>query len=195
VYKGRPRKLLLHADRNGFFYVFDRTNGELLLAKTFLKKVDWASSIGMDGRPVVVDPRGCPSDAANWSSTAFSPETKLYYFLALEECVGQPTGYPDQTGQHYLRALNIETGEIAWEIPQPGSAHAKTWSGVLATAGGVLFYGKPNGGFDAVDEKTGETLWHVPTNVRMKAPPITYTVGGNQYVVVAAGPNMLCFGL
>jgi len=195
VYKGTPRKLLLHADRNGFFYVFDRTNGELLLAKTFLKKVDWASSIGRDGRPVVVDPRGCPSDAANWSSTSFSPETKLYYFLALEECVGQPTGYPDQTGQHYLRALNIETGEIVWEIPQPGSAHAKTWSGVLATAGGVLFYGKPNGGFDAVDEKTGETLWHLPTNVRMKAPPITYTVGGNQYVVVAAGPNILCFGL
>ena len=143
---------------------------------------------------MVVDPRGCPSDAANWSSTSFSPETKLYYFLALEECVGQPTGYPDQTGQHYLRALNIETGEIVWEIPQPGSAHAKTWSGVLATAGGVLFYGKPNGGFDAVDEKTGETLWHVPTNVRMKAPPITYTVGGNQFVVVAGGPNVLCFG-
>jgi hypothetical protein len=89
---------------------------------------------------VVVDASGCPSDAATWSSTAFSPETKPYYFLALEECVGQPTGYPDQTGQHYLRALNIETGEIAWEILQPGSAHAKTWSGELATAGGVLFY-------------------------------------------------------
>ncbi len=194
-YKGKPRKLLLHADRNGYFYVIDRTNGELLLAKTFLKRVDWASSIGRDGRPVVVDPRACPSDATNWSSTAFSPETKLYYFLALEECVGKPTGYPDQTGQRYLRALNIETGEIVWEIPQPGAARAKTWTGVLATAGGVLFYGKPNGGFDAVDQKTGATLWHFPTNVRMKAPPITFSVAGNQYVVVAAGPNILCFGL
>ncbi len=144
---------------------------------------------------MVVDPNGCPSDAANWGSTAFSPLTGLYYFLALEECVGKPTGYPDQTGQRFLRAVNIETGEIAWEVPQPGPARAKTWTGVLATAGGVLFYGKPNGGFDAVNQRTGETLFHFPTNVRMKAPPITFTVEGRQYVVVAAGPNILCFGL
>jgi outer membrane protein assembly factor BamB len=144
---------------------------------------------------VVIAPDGCPSDAANWSSTAFSPLTGLYYFMALEECVGKPTGYPDQTGQRYLRAVNIESGEIAWEVPQPGPARAKTWTGVLATAGGVLFYGKPNGGFDAVDQRTGETLWHFPTNVRMKAPPITFSVGGAQYVVVAAGPNLLCFAL
>jgi glucose dehydrogenase len=194
-YKGTPRKLILHADRNGFFYVLDRTNGELLLAKPFLRRVDWASGIGRDGRPVVVAPSGCPSDAANWSSTAFSPVTKLYYFLALEECVGKPTGYPDQTGQRYLRALNIESGEIVWEVAQPSPARAKTWTGVLATAGGVLFYGKPNGGFDAVDERTGETRWHFPTNVRMKAPPITFSFEGSQYVVVAAGPNLLCFGL
>ncbi len=71
VYKGKPRKLLLHADRNGFFYVLDRTKGELLLAKPFLRRIDWASRIGSDGRPVVTDPRGCPSDAANWDSTAF----------------------------------------------------------------------------------------------------------------------------
>ena len=102
VYKGKPAKLLLHADRNGFFYVLDRTNGKLLLAKPFLRRVDWAKSIGADGRPVVADPRGCPSDAANWDSTAFSPATRLYYFIALEECVGKPTGYPDQTGQRFL---------------------------------------------------------------------------------------------
>ena len=74
--------------------------------------------------------------------------------------------------------------------PQPGPARAKTWTGVLATEGGLLFYGKPNGGFDAVDAKTGDTLWHFPTNVRMKAPPITFSTGGNQYLVVAAGPNI-----
>jgi PQQ-dependent dehydrogenase (methanol/ethanol family) len=194
-YRGAARHLLLHADRNGFFYVLDRTNGELLLAKPFLRRVDWAHSIGSDGRPVVIDPNGCPSDAANWSSTAFSPLTHLYYFLALEECVGQPVGYPDETGQRFLRAVNIETGEIVWEIPQPGPARAKTWTGVLATAGGLLFYGKPNGGFDAADQRTGETLFHFPTNVRMKAPPITFTVNGKQYVVVAGGPNLLCFAL
>ena len=194
VYKGKQSKLLLHADRNGFFYVIDRTNGRLLLAKPFLRRVDWASGIGPDGKPVVTDPRGCPSDAANWDSTAFSPETRLYYFLALEECVGKPTGYPDQTGQRFLRAVNIETGEIVWEVPQPGPARAKTWTGVLATAGGLIFYGQPNGGFAAVDQRNGKTLWQFPTNVRMKASPMTFTAGGKQYIAVAAGPNILCFG-
>jgi PQQ-dependent dehydrogenase (methanol/ethanol family) len=194
VYRGKPARLLLHADRNGFFYVLDRTTGEVLLAKSFLRRNDWAAEIGANGKPVVKDPRGCPSDAANWDSTAFSPETKLYYFMALEECTGRPTGYPDQTGQRFLRALNIETGEIAWDIPQPGAARAKTWSGVLATAGGLVFYGQPNGGFAAVDERDGKTLWQFPTNARMKASPITFAYGGNQYVAVAAGPNILCFG-
>lgn len=194
-YRGSPRKLLLHADRNGFFYVLDRTDGTLLLAKPFLRRVDWAAEIAADGRPRVNDPRGCPDDAANWDSTAYSPVTRLYYFLALEECTGDRMGYPDQTGQRYLRALNIETGEIVWEVPQPGPAKAKTWSGVLATAGGLVFYGKPNGGFDAVDERTGKTLWHFPTNIRMKASPMTFSFHGRQYVAVAAGPNILCFGI
>ena len=195
VYKGKPSKLLLHADRNGFFYVLDRTTGKVLLAKPFVRRVDWASGIAADGRPVVTDPRGCPSDAANWDSTAYSPQTGLYYFMALEECTGRPTGYPDQTGQRFLRAVNIETGEIAWEVAQPGPARAKTWSGVLATAGGLVFYGQPNGGFTAADERTGKTLWQFPTNVRMKASPMTFTYRGNQYIAVAAGPNILCFGL
>jgi alcohol dehydrogenase (cytochrome c) len=195
VYKGKPSKLMLHADRNGFFYVLDRTTGEVLLAKPFLRRVDWATRIGTDGRPVVIDPRGCPSDAANWDSTAFSPDTRLYYFMALEECTGKPTGYPDQTGQRFLRAVNIETGEIAWEVAQPGPARAKTWSGVLATAGNLIFYGQPNGGFTAADQRSGKTLWQFPTNVRMKGSPMTFSFGGNQYVAVAAGPNILCFGL
>ena len=91
--------------------------------------------------------------------------------------------------------MNIETGAIAWEIPQPGPARAKTWSGVLATAGGLVFYGQPNGGFAAVDQRTGKTLWQMPTNVRMKASPMTFSTGGKQYIAVAAGPNILCFGL
>jgi PQQ-dependent dehydrogenase (methanol/ethanol family) len=195
VYKGKPSKLLLHADRNGFFYVLDRTTGELLLTKPFLRRLDWASRIGPEGRPVMTDPRGCPSDAANWGSTAFSPGTRLYYLMSLEECVGKPVGYPDQTGQRFLRAVNIETGEIVWEIPQPGPARAKSWTGVLATAGGLIFYGQPNGGFAAVDQRGGKTLWQFPTNVRMKASPMTFTTGGKQYVSIAAGPNILCFGL
>ena len=195
VFKGKPSKLLLHADRNGFFYVFDRTDGKLLLTKPFLKRIDWASGIGDDGRPKVLDPLGCPGDAANWDSAAFSPQTGLYYLMTLEECTGKPTGYPDQTGQRFLRALNIETGELAWEVPQTGPARAKTWTGVLATAGGLVFYGQPNGGFAAVDQKNGKELWRFATNVRMKASPMTFTAAGKQYVAVAAGPNILCFGL
>ncbi len=196
VYRGKPAKLILHADRNGFFYVLDRTNGEVLLAKPFLHRIDWASSIGPDGRPVVKDPHGCPNDGANWDSTAFSPETRLYYFLALEQCVtDHNSGYPDEQGQRFLRALNIDTGEIAWEVAQPGAARAKTWSGVLATAGGLIFYGHPNGGFAAVDQRNGKTLWQFPTNIFMKASPMTFMLDGKQYIVVAAGPNILCFGL
>ena len=119
----------------------------------------------------------------------------MFYFLALEECTGSPQGYPDQAGQRFLRALNIETGNIVWEVPQPGPAKAKTWSGVLATAGGVVFYGKPNGGFEAVDERDGKLLWRFETNVQMKASPMTFEISGKQYVAVAAGPNILCFTL
>ena len=195
TYRGAPAKLLLHADRNGFFYVLDRTNGKVLQATPFLRRIDWASGIGADGRPVVVDPRGCPGDAANWDSTAYSPATRLYYVMTLEECTGRPTGYPDQTGQRFLRALDLDTGRVAWEIAQPGPARAKTWGGVLATAGGLLFYTQPNGGFTAVDQRTGRTLWSLPTNVRMKASPMTFEFGGRQYVAVAAGPNIICLGL
>ncbi len=192
---GVPSHLLLHADRNGFFYVLNRDTGKLLLAKPFIRRVDWASGIGPDGKPVVTDPAGCPTDAANWDPTAYSPETHLYYVMALEECTGSPTGYPEQTGQRFLRALNIETGDIVWEVPQPGSPRSKTWTGILVTAGGLLFYAHPNGGFAAADPRTGKTLWEFPTNVRMKAPPMTFTAAGKQYVAVAAGPNILCFGL
>ncbi|PYV04534.1 MAG: pyrrolo-quinoline quinone, partial [Acidobacteria bacterium] len=79
-YQGRERNLLLHADKNGFFYVLDRTNGHVLLAKSFVR-VTWASGIGADGRPQLLPENGlvCPEEGTNWSSTAFSPETRLYY--------------------------------------------------------------------------------------------------------------------
>jgi len=80
-------------------------------------------------------------------------------------------------------------------VPQPEAAKAKRWAGVLATAGGVVFFGKPNGGFEAVDERDGKLLWRFETNVRMTASPITFEVRGKQYVAVAAGPNIPCFGL
>jgi PQQ-dependent dehydrogenase (methanol/ethanol family) len=207
-YRGKPRKLLLHADRNGFFYVLDRTTGELLLTKTFLHRVNWATGIGADGRPqLAVAPatasnreKTCPDNAANWSSTAFSQTTRLYYLMTLEDCHPMTPGpnAPEDAakpGERYMRAINIDTGNVAWEIPQTGPVILKTWSGVLATAGGVVFYGDPNGAFVAVDEREGKTLWHFDTNVGMKASPMTYMVDGKQFVAVAAGSVFLSFAL
>ena len=207
-YRGKPRKLLLHADRNGFFYVLDRTNGELLLTKTFLHRVNWATGIGPDGRPQLAVPpatasnreKTCPDNAANWSSTAFSETTRLYYLMTLEDCHEIATGpvaseEAAKPGERYMRAINIDTGNVAWEIPQTGPVILKTWSGVLATAGGLVFYGDPNGAFVAVDEREGKTLWHFDTNVGMKASPMTYLVDGKQFVAVAAGSAFLSFAL
>jgi mono/diheme cytochrome c family protein len=91
--------------------------------------------------------------------------------------------------------IHIDTGDVAWEIEQRGPVILKTWSGVLGTAGGVVFYGDPNGAFVAVDERNGKTLWHFNTNVGMKASPMTFAVDGKQFVAVAAGSVFLCFGL
>ena len=97
--------------------------------------------------------------------------------------------------QYYLRAIDIDTGKLAWEIPQVGTLIPKTWPGVLATAGKLVFYGDPNGAFAAVDDKHGKALWHFTTNVPMKASPMTYSVDGKQYVATVAGPNIICFAL
>jgi PQQ-dependent dehydrogenase (methanol/ethanol family) len=202
-YRGRDRELLLHADRNGFFYVFDRTNGELLLAKNFVE-VTWASGIGADGRPQLRPETdvSCPEVATNWNATSFSPTTRLYYLMVLEKCV--PRAVPGQwnakgpevkPGRKYLRALDIETGKVVWEIPQTGPVEGKRFAGVLGTAGGILLYGDPNGDVVAVDQKDGKRLWHIPTNETIKSAPMTYTAGGRQYIAIAAGANILSFGL
>jgi PQQ-dependent dehydrogenase (methanol/ethanol family) len=208
-YHGKSRKLLLHADRNGIFYVLDRTDGKVLLTRQFTHRLTWTTGVGPDGRPGPVPSNGavtegmiCPSDAANWDSAVFSPTTRLYYVLTLEQCrnerrAGRPKGQEpvEPAAQKYLRAINIDTGRVAWEIPQIGAVLPKTWPGVLGTAGGIIFYGDPNGTFIAADEREGKTLWHFDTNVPMKASPMTYMVDGKQFVALAAGPNILCFGL
>jgi PQQ-dependent dehydrogenase (methanol/ethanol family) len=193
-YRGENKKLLIQANRNGFFYVLDRTNGKLLLAKPFSKRITWTSGIGPDGRPQPLSsakPKmDCPRDATNWSSTVFSPVTRLYYFIALDSCRAK-----DDQPEKYLRAVNIDTGKVTWEVLQRGTVLPKNWPGVLGTAGGLLFYGDPNGAFVAADERNGNPLWHFPTNVPMKASPMTYMLNGKQYVAIAAGSSILCFGL
>jgi len=201
LWGGKPRKLLLHADRNGFFYVLDRVDGKLLLAKQFIKNQTWTQGIAADGRPLpppaVQSPLDCPSDAANWNSAAFSPVSRLMYVLTLEQCKAR-TRLGDAllpTPQKIVRAIAIDTGRVEWEIPFEGVAVQKAWPGILATAGGAVFFSDPNGTFAAADEKTGKILWRYPTNVLMKASPMTFTAQGKQFIATVAGPNIVCFGL
>jgi PQQ-dependent dehydrogenase (methanol/ethanol family) len=202
-FQGSDRKLLLHADKNGFFYVLDRTNGRLLLAKNFVRTT-WASGIGPDSRPQHLPSNDliCPDTGTNWNATAFSPVTRLYYVVALEKCAlkltsngGKKTKVRQDPGKKYLRALDIETGNVVWEAPQIGPVDGKRNAGVLATAGGVLFYGDPSGDIEAMDARNGKPLWHFPTSGINKASPMTFLIGGKQFVAIAVGPNILCFGL
>ena len=203
-FQGQPRKLLLHADRNGFFYVFDRTNGKLLLAKPFLRRVTWASGIGSDGKPVRLPPGelNCPDHATNWNGTAFSPVTQFYYVMAIEKCTVNllPGSWktarpPEDPGKKYLRAIDINTGAIAWEVPQTGPVDGKRVAGILGTAGGLLFYGDPSGYLVAVQERDGKTLWRLPLNATIKTSPMTYSVSGRQFITLAAGSNIMSFAL
>ena len=201
---GQDRKLLLHADRNGFFYVFDRTNGKLLLARSFVNRMTWASGIDERGRPVALPDSDvtCPDSATNWNGTAYSPATRLYYVMAIEKCqvklkpgswkTGRPAVEPERK---FLRALDIETGKIAWEIPEVGPTDGKRDAGILGTAGGILFYGDSSGDFLALDERDGKTLWRVPLNATMKTSPVTYEVDGEQFVTLAVGSNLMTFSL
>ena len=203
-FRGEPRKLLLHAGRNGFFYVLDRADGELLLAKSYMHRLTWASGIDADGRPVRLPPPNvrCPDHATNWQGTSFSPATGLYYVIALESCrvslsagswkKERPEAPP---GQKYLRAIRIETGEVAWEVPLVGPSSGKRGAGLLGTAGGLLFYGDPSGYFVAVDELDGKTLWRIPLNAIVKTSPMSYSVNGQQFVALAVGSNIMAFGL
>ena len=207
-------------NRNGFFYVLDRTNGSLLRATPFVRKLTWAREIGPDGRPVMnpdqepttAGTRVCPSlrGATNWFSAAFAPETGLYYVQTLEKCdvfrkesspwrAGQ--GYiggtfqtaPDDTPQKILRAIDVETGTIAWELPQIGMG--ESWSGTLATSTGLVFFGDETGAFVAADNRTGKVLWRFQANETWKASPMTYQFDGKQYVAIASGANIIAFGL
>jgi alcohol dehydrogenase (cytochrome c) len=221
VFGGRPRKLLAVGSRNGFFYVLDRLTGAMLLAEPFVKNLTWAGGITLKGRPVLLPnyensvegTRTCPSQtgAANWPGTAFNPSTGLFYLMASEACAiftkndqwfelgksfygGSTRPAPVEGGGKYLRALDLQTGKIAWQIA--GIGGSVTGSGVLSTAGGLVFYGDNNGGaFVAVDARTGKQLWRHETGKTWKASPMTYAVDGRQLVAIAGGSVVHTFAL
>jgi len=220
TWQGAPRKLLIQANRNGFLYVLDRTNGQFLLGKQYAKNVTWASGLTAQGRPMVVpgmEPtregkRVCPSleGASNWYSTSFNPATGLYYVQTQDKCGiftrvdmewtagkgfmgGSFQQAPDEPAQRVLRAFEVQTGKIAWELPQTGTVDS--WGGVLSTAGGVVIFGEDSGALMAADAKDGTPLWSFPTNQLWKASPMTYLFDNTQYVAVASGPNIIAFAL
>ena len=212
-FQGQDRKLLLHGNRNGYFYVLDRTNGKFLLGKPFVKKLTWSSGLDQSGHPILTPNnkvtgttvKTCPAvrGATNWYSPAFSPLSGLYYLMVVEDCgsyrQAKQGGFgflndPKDPAMKYLRALELETGEIKWEIPQIGPVESN-YSGVLATAGGLVFYGETSGAFAAVDSKTGVTLRHIEAGSTWKGSPMTYMVNGRQYVAIASGANVLAFAL
>jgi alcohol dehydrogenase (cytochrome c) len=218
-YRGKTRKLLLQANRNGFFYVLDRTNGKFLSATPFVKKLNWAKEIDATGRPVRtgIEPTKagtlvCPdvTGATNWFSPSYHPGTRLLYLMALESCdmyFNKPQEFtegqafyatgtkhaPGQRGQKILLALNPQNGQCVWRYPQAGSGDS--WGGTLATAGGLVFFGNDTEELEAADARTGQSLWHFNTGQSMHASPMSYEIDGKQYVALAAGSDLLSFAL
>ena len=220
TWQGQPRKLLVHVNRNGYLYVLDRTNGTFLLGRQYAKNVTWSSGLTPEGRPMVVpnmEPtlegkRVCPSldGASNWYSTSFNPTTGLYYAQTNDKCGiftkvpmeweagkgfmgGSFKQAPDEPAQRVLRAFDIQTGKAVWELPQTGAVDS--WGGVLSTAGGLVIFGEDSGSLMAADAATGKPLWSFQTNALWKASPMTYMFDNKQYVAVAAGQNIIAFGL
>ena len=216
---GERRKLLVQANRNGFLYVLDRTNGKFLQATRFLNELTWAKGIDGAGRPILSGliptskgTRICPGiqGATNWYSPSYNPETRLLYFIAMEHCsifFSKPAQFkegetyyatgtkqlPSDEQQKILLAYRIPDGTLVWRYPQVGKG--LSWGGTLTTAGGVVFFGDDAGSFAAVDARTGHQLWDFNTGQTFRASPMTYEAGGVQYVTIAAGSDVLSFSL
>jgi alcohol dehydrogenase (cytochrome c)/quinohemoprotein ethanol dehydrogenase len=223
---GRPRRVLMQAPKNGFFYVLDRATGELVSARNYVP-VSWASHVDLaSGRPVerpgarygaagtaVVEPSG--GGGHNWHPMSFSPRTRLVYlstqrapdvFRADAEFEAAPgfwnTGVDlaaqlppealaalDGDRDRYrpytsaLQAWDPVTQREAWRVNLPFLSR----SGVLSTAGDLVFHGSVTGEFTAHDARDGRHLWSFPAQTGVIAGPISYRVGGTQFVAVAAG--------
>jgi len=217
---GEDRKLLAHAGRNGFHYVFDRLNGQFLKAVQYVDRLTWTRGIDpKTGKPIDYDPGKdlqtyaapiakiltgaassvCPTVAggSNFWSAAYSRKTGLLYIPELEGCA---TVHRDQTrhvpgkfdGGGFKDDLRLTSGLVALDpatstivtrkrMPYPDS------SGALATAGGIVFTALLDGTILALDDETLEELWSINLGTGIDAAPMTYAVGGKQYIAVATG--------
>jgi alcohol dehydrogenase (cytochrome c) len=231
-WNGQPRKLMMWGNRNGFFYVLDRTNGQFLLGKPYIK-LNWASGLDAKGRPIVTlqgpDKPTFPGPlgGTNWYAPSYSPRTGLFYVSAWENygsifapdkeaaefkegqnfmggrVAGVTPGFPgmkrgpvntwDQEGGPYgeVKAIDPATGTKKWGFK---TQDVQT-SGILTTATDLLFVGGREGFFHALDAATGQLLWKAMVGGETAAGPMSYEVGGKQYVAIAAGNNLFVFGL
>ena len=219
IFRGQPRKLIVEANRNGFLYVLDRTNGAFLSATRFVEKLNWASGIDEKGRPIrtgvkptAAGTRVCPGmvGATNWHAPSYNPGTSLFYFMALESCnvlALKPQQFkPGQTyyatgsrrsegdyNQKILLAYSLEGDKPVWRYVQAGMGHSA--GGTMTTAGGLVFFGDDAQSFEAVDAQTGKPLWHFNTGQNFAASPMSYAIRSKQYVAIAAGSDIFSFAL
>jgi alcohol dehydrogenase (cytochrome c) len=216
-WEGRPRKLLVQANRNGFLYVLDRTNGQFLSAKAF-GNVTWANGIAPDGKPIVnseaipdaTGKRVCPGaiGLTNWFSPSYNPQTKLLYVATTTECdifTSSPQQFraghdflgsiyvpdPKERPSGSLKALDPLTGSEKWEFKYFSNPNA----GALSTAGSVVFAGESDGNFIVLDAHTGKDLWHIQLGAAVYSTAITYRLDGRQYVVIPSGTTLFAFAL
>jgi PQQ-dependent dehydrogenase (methanol/ethanol family) len=218
MFHGQPRKLLMQANRNGMFYVLDRTDGKFLSATPFVRQT-WNTGFDANGRPKLVEgwdsrPEGSiavyPSlvGGTNFQAPSYSPETGWVYletsdsgqrFLRAPQEYEQGRQYQGGRGQGLgepananIKAIDPETGATKWEYRiSRGSLSA----GVLATAGGLLFAATSEGNLIALDARTGAALWHFSTGSTTAASPISYAVNGKQFVAIASGGMLYSFAL
>jgi alcohol dehydrogenase (cytochrome c) len=209
---GQPRKLIAQAARNGHFFVLDRTNGKAIVSKEFVK-TNWALGYDAKGQPIP-NPAKYPqvdgalvspdqAGAAHWPPPAFSPATGLFYVNArrafsvyyIYDPDDNPLGWggTDRGGyaEQMTLAIDYKTGDIKWKHPWEGGSR----SGLLVTAGNVLFTGGASSDIAALNATTGEALWHARLNASVSNGPITYELDGLQYVVVGAGDTLWTFVL
>jgi len=216
-FRGQPRKMVLFGNRNGFYYVIDRTTGKYLASRE-LSKQTWAHGIDDSGRPVLVAGKApsltgttvYPSvpGATNWFSPSFSPKNNLFYVAVREEggvyfegeadykagTLFNAGGFRTVPGEEpwgAIRALKPQTGEVQWEF----KLKTPPWAGVMSTAGGLVFAGDTQGEFLALDAANGKSLWNFETGGDVHSNPISYMSGGRQQVAIAAGHAILAFGL
>jgi alcohol dehydrogenase (cytochrome c) len=211
------RKLVVIANRNGFYYVLDRVTGEFLRGVPFGKQT-WADGLDTQGRPIR-RPDADPTPegrmvypgfhgVTNWFSPSFSPLTGLVYVAVREEPAiftrddstyargqwfagGNPRGVPKLEPTGSIRALQHAGGELRWEFP----LKSPPWAGLMSTAGGVVFGGSSEGMFFALDAATGKPLWHFGTGGPIFANPVSFLVNGRQHVAIAAGNALFAFAL